>query len=143
MNIEAKFFSELTTRELYEILKARAEIFVVEQNCVYQDLDDKDYESLLVFYEEDGKVAAYLRAFYRDDGIVQIGRVMTLQHGTGLGGKMLKEGIAQIKEKMNPGQLYIEAQSYASGFYEKEGFGICSDEFLEDGIPHVKMTLDL
>ena len=89
MNIEAKFFSELTTRELYEILKARAEIFVVEQNCVYQDLDDKDYESLHVFYEEDGKVAAYLRAFYRDDGIVQIGRVLTLQHGTGLGGKML------------------------------------------------------
>ena len=138
-----KYFNELTTKELYEILKARSEIFVVEQNCVYQDLDDKDYESLHIFYEEDGKVAAYLRAFYRDDSVAQIGRVLTLQHGTGLGGKLLKEGIAQIKEKMNPSRLYIEAQCYAIGYYEKEGFSMCSEEFLEDGIPHVKMTLDL
>ncbi len=143
MKVSAKYFNELTTGELYEILKARAEIFVVEQNCVYQDLDDKDYESLHVFYEEDGKVAAYLRAFYRDDNVVQIGRVLTLQHGTGLGGKLLKEGIAQIREKMNPGQLYIEAQCYATGYYEREGFKVCSDEFPEDGIPHVQMVLDL
>ena len=138
-----KYFNELTTKELYEILKARSEIFVVEQNCVYQDIDDKDYESLHFFYEEDGKVAAYLRAFYRDDSVVQIGRVLTLQHGTGLGGKLLKEGIAQIKEKMKPSRLYIEAQCYAIGYYEKEGFRVCSEEFLEDGIPHVQMTLDL
>lgn len=143
MEIEAKYFNQLTTGELYEILKARAEIFVVEQNCVYQDLDDKDYESLHVFYEEDGKVVAYLRAFYRDDSIIQIGRVLTLQHGTGLGGKLLKEGISQIKERMNPKQLYIEAQCYATGYYEKVGFKVCSEEFLEDGIPHVQMKLDL
>ena len=143
MTVIAKSFSELTTKELYEILKARAEIFVVEQNCVYQDLDDKDYESLHVFYEEDGKVIAYLRAFYKDDNTVQIGRVLTVQHGTGLGGKLLKEGIAQVKEKMNPAHLYIEAQCYATGYYEREGFRICSDEFLEDGIPHVQMKCDL
>ena len=143
MKAAAKYFNELTTTELYEILKARAEIFVVEQNCVYQDLDDKDYESLHVFYEEDGKTVAYLRAFYRNGSVVQIGRVLTLHHGTGLGGKLLKEGIAQIKEKMNPSQLYIEAQCYAVGYYEREGFRVCSDEFLEDGIPHVQMTLDL
>ncbi len=121
---KAKSFNELTTKELYEILKARAEIFVVEQNCVYQDLDDKDYESLHVFHE-DGKVAAYLRAFYKDDKVVQIGRVLTLQHGKGLGGRLLKEGIAQIKEKMNPKQLYIEAQCFATGYYEREGFRVC------------------
>ena len=143
MKAAAKYFNELTTKELYEILKARAEIFVVEQNCVYQDLDDKDYESLHVFYEEDGKTVAYLRAFYRNGSVVQIGRVLTLHHGTGLGGKLLKEGIAQIKEKMNPSQLYIEAQCYAVGYYEREGFRVCSDEFLEDGIPHVQMTLDI
>ncbi|MCR4891162.1 MAG: GNAT family N-acetyltransferase [Lachnospiraceae bacterium] len=143
MKVTAKFFNELTTKELYEILKARAEIFVVEQNCVYQDLDDRDYESLHVFFEEDVKVTAYLRAFYRDDSVVQIGRVLTLQHGTGLGGKLLKEGIAQVKEKMNPRQLYIEAQCYAIEYYEREGFKVCSEEFLEDGIPHVQMTLDL
>lgn len=128
---KAKTFHELTTRELYEILKARAEIFVVEQNCVYQDPDNKDYERLHVFYEEDGKVTAYLRAFYRDDRIVQIGRVLTLQHGTGLGGKLLKEGIAIIKEKMNPKQLYLEAQCYAIGYYEREGSACVLRNFLK------------
>ena len=141
MKAIVKYFDDLTTKDLYEILKARAEIFVVEQNCVYQDLDDKDYESLNVFYEEDGRVVAYLRAFYREEGVVQIGRVLTLHHGMGLGGRLLKEGIAQIKEKMTPRQLYVEAKCYATGFYEREGFRVCSDEFLEDGIPHVQMVL--
>ncbi len=140
LKLHAKRFEELSTRELYEILKARMEIFVVEQNCVYQDLDDHDYDSLHVFYEKDGKVAAYLRAFFKEEAIVQMGRVLTIQHGTGLGGKILKEGIKQILEKMDPKQIYIEAQCYAIGFYEREGFEVCSDEFLEDGIPHVQMN---
>lgn len=143
MNFVSKYFHELTTLELYELLKARAEIFVVEQNCVYQDLDDKDYGSLHVFYESDGKVYAYLRAFVKEEGVVQMGRVLTLEHGTGLGGKLLKEGIDQIKEKYAPKCIFIEAQCYATGFYEREGFKICSQEFLEDGIPHVEMKLDL
>ena len=143
MGIAAKFFNELSTKELYEILKARAEIFVVEQNCVYQDLDNKDYKSLHIFYEEGGKVTAYLREYYRDDRIVQIGRVLTLQHGTGLGGKLLNEGISQVKKRMKPEQLYIDAQCYAIGYYERVGFKVCSEEFLEDGIPHMRMTLDL
>lgn len=144
MNLVTKFFHQLTTTELYEILKARAEIFVVEQNCIYQDLDDIDYRSLHIFYESEGKVIAYLRAFEKDSGagIVQMGRVLTLTHGIGLGGKLLKEGLSQIKEKMNPSSIYIEAQCYATGFYEREGFVIFSDEFLEDGIPHVEMILN-
>ena len=139
-----KYFNELTTTELYEILKSRAEIFVVEQNCIYQDLDDKDYHSLHIFYESEGKVVAYLRAFIKDSvtNIVQIGRVLTLTHGTGLGGKLLKESISIIQKEMNPSSIYIEAQCYATGFYEREGFVISSDEFLEDGIPHVEMILD-
>lgn len=135
----AKLFSELTTKELYEILKARAEIFVVEQNCVYQDLDGRDYESLHIFQEENGNVTAYLRAFFKDDSTVQVGRVLTLRHGTGLGGKLLEEGIRIIRERMKPERLYVEAQCYAIGYYEKAGFRVCSDEFLEDGIPHVRM----
>ena len=135
----AKLFSELTTTELYEILKARAEIFVVEQNCVYQDLDGRDYESLHIFQEEDGKVTAYLRAFLKDDSTVQVGRVLTLRHGTGLGGRLLEEGIRIISERMKPERLYVEAQCYAIGYYEKAGFRVCSDKFLEDGIPHVRM----
>ena len=143
MNLVTKFFQELSTTELYELLKVRAEIFVVEQNCVYQDLDDKDYHSLHIFYEKQGKVIAYLRAFEKDASTktVQMGRVLTLTHGTGLGSTLLKEGIKQIKENFNPSAIYIEAQCYATGFYEREGFVICSDEFLEDGIPHVEMIL--
>ena len=145
MNLVTKYFHELTTTELYELLKSRAEIFVVEQNCSYQDLDDKDYHSLHIFYEENGKVIAYLRAFVKDasTNTVQMGRVLTLTHKTGLGRLLLKEGIAQIKEKLNPSTIYIEAQCYATGFYEKEGFVISSDEFLEDGIPHVEMLLKI
>jgi ElaA protein len=95
MQLIAKKFDELTTTELYEMLKARSAIFIVEQNCVYQDLDDLDYRSLHVFYEEGKTVTAYLRAFY------------------------------------------------AVGYYEREGFKIVSEEFLEDGIPHVQMVLHL
>ena len=145
MNLVTKYFHELTTTELYELLKSRAEIFVVEQNCIYQDLDDKDYHSLHIFYEENGKIVAYLRAFEKDTTTrtVQIGRVLTLNHGMGLGGQLLKEGITQIREKLNPSTIYIEAQCYATGFYEQEGFVISSEEFLEDGIPHVEMILKL
>ncbi len=145
MKLISKHFDELTTRELYELLKARAEIFVVEQTCVYQDMDDLDYHGLHVFYEEDGKVLAYLRAFPKDEEehVVQMGRFLTVNHGTGLGGKLLEEGLQQIKEKMNPSQIYIHAQCYATGFYERAGFQICSEEFLEDDIPHVEMRLFL
>lgn len=144
MKLKAKYFNELTTTELYEILKSRNEIFVVEQNCIYQDLDDIDYRSLHIFYESNGRIMAYLRAFEKDSATktIQMGRVLTLTHGIGLGGQLLKEGILQIKEKMNPSSIYIEAQCYATGFYEREGFVISSNEFLEDGIPHVEMILN-
>ena len=141
MKLKSKFFNELTTKEVYELLRVRAEIFVVEQNCVYQDLDDKDYESLHVYYEESGKVLAYLRAFWKEKDVIQVGRVLTIEHGTGLGGKLLRAGLNCIKEKYQPQKIYIEAQCYAIGFYEREGFKICSEEFLEDGIPHVQMEL--
>ena len=141
----SKYFHELNTKELYEILKSRSEIFVVEQNCIYQDMDDIDYRSLHIFYQSEGKIIAYLRAFEKDSSpkTVQIGRVLTLTHGIGLGGKLLKEGLSIIKEKMNPSSIYIEAQCYATGFYEREGFIISSPEFLEDGIPHVEMLLNV
>ena len=141
MKLVSKYFEELTTTELYELLKVRSEVFVVEQNCIYQDLDDKDYRSLHVFYEEDREVLAYLRAFTKKEGVVQIGRVLSTTHGIGLGGKILKEGLLQIQEKFHPKKIYLEAQCYAIGYYEREGFKVCSEEFLEDGIPHVEMEL--
>lgn len=143
MEVKAKFFDELNTRELYEILKVRSKIFVLEQNCVYQDLDNRDYDSLHIFFEEGGKVTAYLRAFCKDDETIQVGRVLTLEHGNGLGGRLLTEGIEKIKSIFAPKHIYIEAQCYAIGYYAKVGFEVCSEEFLEDGIPHVQMMLDL
>lgn len=143
MNFKVKFFNELTTIELYEILRARAEIFVVEQTCVYQDLDGKDYDALHVFSVENDRVTACLRIFEKEKDVVQIGRVLTVEHGKGLGGKLLKEGVARAIEKFHPRQIYLEAQTYAIGFYAREGFKVTSDEFLEDGIPHVEMTLNL
>ena len=142
MNLIVKTFEELSTRELYEILKSRAEIFVVEQNCVYQDIDDIDLRSLHVFYQDEiGRVVAYLRLFQKANSTdtVQMGRVLTLEHGVGLGGKILHEGISVAVAKMSAKKIFIEAQTYAIKFYEREGFKVCSEEFLEDGIPHVQM----
>lgn len=141
MELVVKTFEQLTTKELYEILQVRAEIFVVEQNCIYQDLDRTDYRSWHFFFEQDGCVEAYLRAFWKDgeERTLQIGRVLTRCHGQGLGGRLLKEALEVMMEKLCPQRMYLEAQCYAVGFYEKEGFRVCSEEFLEDGIPHVCM----
>lgn len=139
MRLEAKFFDELSPTEVYEILKVRAQIFVVEQNCAYQDIDDVDYESLHIFYKSGEKITAYLRAFRKEGETIQLGRVLTVEHGKGLGGKLLKNAIEIVEETLKPEKIYIEAQTYATGFYEREGFNVCSDEFLEDGVPHVKM----
>lgn len=143
MRFVTKFFKELTSEELYELLRARVAIFVVEQNCVYQDLDGIDYESLHVFYEDAGSVRAYLRAFETEEGVVKIGRVLTMEHGVGLGGMLLKHALERIKEVYHPKKIYVDAQSYAMGYYAREGFAACSEEFMEDGIPHVRMELVL
>ena len=145
MNLIAKKFNELTTTELYEILKARAEIFIMEQHVQYQDMDNIDYKSLHCFFMEDNKVVAYLRAFYKDEEkkIVQIGRVLTLKHGNGVGRDLLEKSIVAIKEKMNCKKIYMHAQKHAIGFYEKFGFKITSDEFMEEGIVHNSMELEI
>jgi ElaA protein len=118
-------------------------VFVVEQNCVYQEIDDKDKYSYHVFLKDDTGIKAYLRVI--DKGVsfedVSIGRVLTLKRGCGLGNTILLEGIKVAKEKMNADRIKIEAQSYAKEFYEKAGFKQVSEEFLEDGIPHIQMVL--
>ena len=145
MNVIIKKFDELTTTELYEILKARAEIFIMEQNINYQDMDDIDYKSVHCFIQEGNKVIAYLRAFYKseDKSVVKIGRVLTLEHGKGVGRILLEAGLPAIREKMPCDKIYIEAQKHAIGFYEKFGFVITSGEFLEEGIIHVAMELNV
>ncbi len=145
MQFFAKEFCELTTTELYEILKARAEIFMIEQKIHYQDCDDTDYKSLHCFITENDKISAYLRAYYKDDdkSTVKVGRVLTVTHGIGLGKKLLKKSIPAIKSKMKCKKICMDAQKHAVGFYEKAGFKIVSGEFLEEGIVHVAMELDV
>ena len=145
MNLISKKFNELSATEIYEILKARSEIFVIEQNIHYQDMDNIDYNSLHCFFMEDNKVVAYLRAFYQDDNkdIVRIGRVLTLKHRNGVGKNLMEQSLKSIKEKMDCKKICMNAQKYAVGFYEKFGFKVVSNEFLEEGIVHVVMELEL
>ena len=144
MEFVQKTFDELTNRELYEILRAREAVFVVEQNCPYYDIDGLDYPSQHMFYkEEDGSVQACLRIFEKVDepGTMQIGRLVTVARGVGLGGKILHQAVQWIRENCDASGIYLEAQQYAIGYYAKEGFQVVSDPFLEDGIPHVQMRL--
>lgn len=145
MKLITKKFDELTNKELYEILKARSEIFIMEQNIHYQDMDNIDYNSLHCFFIEDGKVIAYLRAFYNDTNkeVVRIGRVLTLIHGNGIGKDLMNQSIEAIKSKMKCKKIVMDAQKYAVGFYEKFGFITISDDFLEEGIVHQVMELNL
>ena len=144
MGFVIRHFNELSTIELYEILKTRFEIFVTEQECIYQDLDDKDRDAIHVFcWNDAGRVAGCLRVFWKDHdeaaGVAQIGRVVTLEHGTGFGGRMLHEGVELAINKFGAKKIYLEAQEYTIGYYAKEGFEVVSEPFMEDGIPHVKM----
>lgn len=145
MDFFAKRFDELNTKELYELLKARSEIFVLEQNIRYQDMDDVDYKSLHCFLSDDKKVCAYLRAFYVDEscGFVKIGRVLTLRHGNGTGRKLMENSIHAIRQKMNCKKICLDAQKHAVGFYKKFGFKEVSGDFLEEGIVHVGMELEM
>lgn len=144
MEFITKSFTELTNDELYELLKLRCAVFVVEQNCAYQDIDGTDKTSFHVFAKtEDGQIKACLRFFEKDAGTVHMGRVITVDRGTGMGAKLLKAGIEAVKEKTDKKQIYLEAQSYAVGFYEKSGFAVTGEEFLEDGIPHKPMMYTL
>lgn len=145
MELIVKNFKALNTTELYEILKARSEIFNMEKNIHYQDMDNIDYKSLHCFFVEDSKVIAYLRAYYEENDIdiVRIGRVLTLEHGKGIGKELITKSLIAIKDKMKCKKIIMDAQKHATGFYEKFGFQITSDDFLEEGVVHAVMELEL
>ena len=143
MKLEVRFFEELTTRELYEIVRSRTEIFLLEQHIICQDFDRVDYDALHCFLEEDGKVFAYLRAFAVGEGVVKVGRVLSIMHGMGHGTKLMTEALPYIREKFGANQIVVHAQKTAQGFYEKMGFIVTSEDYLEEGILHVTMELTL
>ena len=145
MDFKAKTFGELTATEIYEILKSRSEVFLLEQGIICQDMDDVDYDSLHCFFEDGNRVSAYLRAYAGvHKSAVKIGRVLTLEHGKGLGRKLWEESITEIKKTFPEcRRICLNAQKTAVGFYEKLGFKITSGEFLEEGVVHLAMELSL
>ena len=128
---------------LYFLIYKPVKNFMDKRRKEYQDMDDADYDSLHVFVEEDGCVTAYMRAFSAGSDTVKIGRVLTLRRKKGLGATVLSKGIEEIKSRYHPKRIILDAQKYATGFYERAGFYAVGDEFLEEGIMHIKMVLDL
>ena len=145
MKLRVKHYSELTRDELFDIYKLRAEVFVVEQNCAYQDIDDADRIAYHVWLEDGNGIAAYARVLPPDvvTGETVIGRVIAKRRRCGLGKRIVEACVCVAKERLGADTVYIRAQTQAQGFYEKCGFSAISDEFIEDGIPHVKMIRKL
>ena len=140
--LHKKAFQELTLDELYEILRIRSEVFVVEQNCVYQDLDYDDQQAIHLWLSEDDKVVALCRVCPAGTHMreVSVGRVITTERGKGYGKRIMTEGVKAAKEYFGATRIDIEAQEYAKGFYEQVGFRQSSEPFILDGIPHIRMT---
>ncbi len=140
--LHKKRFTELTTDELYELLRIRNDVFVVEQNCVYQDLDYDDQKAIHLWLTEGEKVVAICRVCPAGTHMaeVSIGRVITTERGKGYGKRIMLEGISAAKEFFKASSIDLEAQEYAKGFYEQVGFRQSSAPFILDGIPHIKMT---
>lgn len=145
MEIIVKKFEELTALELYEILKFRAEVFVVEQNCAYLDIDGVDKVAYHVYIQDNGEIVAYLRVIDKGNRLdeVSVGRVITKYRRKGLGSAVMKAGIAVAKEKFNATKIKVGAQEYAVPFYQSVGFRLIENSnYLEDGIPHVYMIYE-
>jgi len=143
MNITVKKFEELTLSELYGILQLRAEVFVAEQDCAYQDLDDKDQKALHVIGIKNNEVEAYSRIFKSGDYFKEasIGRVVVKnsERKYGYGYEIMNASIKAINERFNETSIYLSAQTYLKKFYNSLGFKQVGEGYLEDGIPHIGM----
>lgn len=138
-----KSFEEITTSELYEIIKARVDVFVVEQNCPYPDLDGYDQKAIHLWAEKDHNVLAYCRIFNK--GIkypeTSIGRVLTTEkaRGKNLGKQLIQYAVETIENRFHTSEVRISAQDYLLRFYSGFGFEDTGKKYLEDNIPHTEM----
>ena len=139
MHWQLKTFDQLTTRELFEIYKARIAVFVVEQQCPYPEVDDKDLTASHLFAKQDNQLTAYCRIIPSPNGI-HIGRVLIAEHarGQGLARELMLRALSQCEAEQT---VYVQAQAYLQNFYSSLGFQAVSDIYLEDGIPHLDMVL--
>lgn len=140
-----KRFEALSLEELYSVLQLRSEVFVVEQNCVYQDIDYKDQKATHLIGEIEGKTIAYARLFKPNDYFEQasIGRVIVKEdcRHLKLGHELMREAIQAVKTTFGVTKITISAQLYLQHFYESHGFVTTSEMYLEDDIPHIEMKL--
>ena len=145
-NLEWKIkrFNELSLDELYQLLQLRSEVFVVEQNCVYQDIDHKDAKAIHLIGQFENKIIAYARLFAAGDYFedASIGRVVVAQKNRAEkhGHKLMREAIAAVEAYFQTQKITISAQLYLQKFYESHGFVVVSDVYLEDDIEHIRMT---
>lgn len=143
-------FGQLDTHKLYRILQLRSEVFVVEQNCVYQDIDGLDPGSFHLLgwqqgqHGQDRQLVAYLRCLPKGLKFAEasLGRVITCGavRGSGAGHALLTEALARMQSEWGDQVIRIAAQLYLQKFYERFGFVACSPPFDEDGIPHIDMV---
>ena len=140
--LHRKSFHQLTVDELYELLRVRSEVFVVEQNCAYQDMDGDDQQSIHLWLTVADKVVALARVCPAGTHMkeISIGRVITTERGKGYGKQIMLHAIDAAIDYFDAKILEIEAQEYARGFYESVGFRQSSESFMLDGIPHIRMT---
>jgi len=145
MSWNLKKFDELTNIQLYNLLKERTLVFVVEQNCPYPEVDGKDPFSYHLFKEDNGEIIAYLRIVpagvsYQE---ISIGRVFVKKEyrGQGIAEELLKKGLDFIQNELKEKTVKIQAQDYLRKFYSSFGFQTISQTYLEDNIPHVDMLL--
>lgn len=140
--LHKKTFHQLTIDELYELLRVRADVFVVEQDCPYQDLDGDDQSAIHLWLTVGEKTVALARVCPKGTHMEEtsIGRVITTERGKGYGRDIMLAAIAAAKEDLGATLIDIEAQEYAKVFYEKVGFRQSSEMFMLDGIPHIRMT---
>lgn len=140
MEWKLKKFDDLTSDELYGILKLRSEVFVVEQDCVYQDLDDKDQLSYHLFLENDGETVAVSRIIPENVSYeeMSIGRVVVKENfrGQGLSKIMMKKAIDFIVDDLGKSEIRLSGQAYLVDFYDNLGFKKVSDVYMEDNIEH-------
>lgn len=143
IKIETKRFKELSLDELYSILQLRSAVFVVEQDCVYQDLDGKDTTAIHILGKKDGQVVAYTRIFAPGDYFKEasIGRVAVkkAERKFGYGREIMLASIKAVQDYYNESKIHLSAQTYLTKFYTSLGFVHHGEGYLEDGIPHIAM----
>ncbi|NQX86115.1 MAG: GNAT family N-acetyltransferase [Flavobacteriaceae bacterium] len=143
LNIQVKSFSDLSIIELYSMLQLRSEVFVVEQDCVYQDIDGKDKNALHVIGCKNDSIVAYTRIFKPGDyfEFASIGRVVVAanERKHKYGYDIMKASIDAIQSFYNENNIKISAQIYLARFYNNLGFKEIGKTYLEDGIPHIAM----